>query len=109
MTPSSLKAITPTRCGMFLLALAWLTPTTAPADTSFEFGIDQVDGDGWQARDIRVTVLLAPDGPIQAEVLVTEASLPEPVGLVKGIRGRCEAVVYRHAHDPLCTGGSHAR
>jgi len=90
MTPSSLKAITPTRCGMFLLALAWLTPTTALADTSFEFGIDQVDGDGWQARDIRVTVILAPDGPIQAEVLVTEASLPEPVGLVKGIRGRCE-------------------
>ncbi len=101
MTPSSPTAITPTRCGMFLLALALLTPMPAPADTGFEFGVDQIDGDGWQARDIRVSVLLTPDRPIRAEILIAEASLPEPVGLVKGIRGRC-AELFIGPHTIRC-------
>ncbi|MGB5622320.1 MAG: hypothetical protein WBN65_07500, partial [Gammaproteobacteria bacterium] len=92
MTPSSPTAITPTRCGMLLLALALLASMAAQAGTGFEFGVDQVEGDGWQARDIRVSVLLAEDSPIRAEILIAELSLPEPAGLVKGIRGRCEAL-----------------
>lgn len=108
MTPSSSRtAFTPTRRALLALALALALVTAIPAlaDSGFEFGVDQIDGDGWQARDIRVSVILTTDGPIRAEVLIKEASLPEPVGLVKGIQGRCDDL-FIGTHTIRCAQAS---
>jgi len=85
-----------------LLLLAMLA-TTASAETGLEFAVDAVEGDGWRASDIRVSLALNDDDQISAEVLVTELVLPEPVGSVHGISAHC-AILSIDASNVRCSG-----
>ena len=90
MTPNSRTAAAARPWTWIPLVLALSMAAPAGAETALQFGIDLIEGDGWQAEDIGVSIIL-PVGPaIRAEVSVSVLRLPEPVGAVRELRGRCE-------------------
>ena len=90
MTPNSRTAAAARRWTRVPLVLTLLVAAPAAAETALQFGIDLIEGDGWQAEGITVSATLPAGTAIQADVSVAVMRLPEPVGAVRGIRGRCE-------------------
>ncbi len=86
-----------------MLLLLVMLATTASAETGLEFAVDAVEGDGWRASDIRVSLALDNTSQISAVVVVETLVLPEPVGTVHGISARCAILSIDHS-SVRCSG-----
>lgn len=84
------RAVGRTAC---LAALALLLVRHAGAGVALRLDIDDVAGTGWRASGVRMTLDVAATGRVSAGVLVQALELPEPLGRITAVAGRCGRLV----------------
>lgn len=85
------------------LPLLALLATSAAAETGLVFAVDTVEGDGWRADDISVSLTLNPDGRVSAALVVAALQVPDLAGPINGIGARC-ATLSVDAGSIRCSG-----
>lgn len=89
MTPNSRTAAARRRRIRVAPVLALLMTGPAAADIVVQWDIDRVEGEGWQAESIGVSLELRGDA-LAADVRVAILRLPESFGAVRGIEAHCD-------------------
>jgi hypothetical protein len=77
---------------LFVLLVA-LGGGRASGDAAMQFDIAGIEGDGWRAAGVSVTVRRTAEGVVSASVAAAQLQLPEPVGLLETVSGECADLV----------------
>lgn len=75
------------------LLLAALACGPAAGDAVLEFQVARVDGDGWRAEGVAVSLRHDDAGKLAAHVSATRLDLPPPLGPREAVQGECRDVV----------------
>jgi hypothetical protein len=81
------------RSAWLFVLLATLGCGRAWGDAAMQFAIASVEGDGWRAAGVSVTVRRTAEGVLSASVSAAQLELPEPVGLLETVSGECADLV----------------
>ncbi|MBZ0070216.1 MAG: hypothetical protein K8I04_00575 [Gammaproteobacteria bacterium] len=85
--------------GILLIAFA----AAAQALQRVEIVVGDVQGEGWQAQDVRLQLALPTGADLGGEITVAALTLPAPIGAVGALRLQCD--VLRHdAAGTHCSG-----
>ncbi|MFU8820540.1 MAG: hypothetical protein ACNA8G_03190 [Gammaproteobacteria bacterium] len=76
-----------------VLLLAALACGPATGDATLEFRVARVDGDGWRADGVAVSLQHDDSGRLAARVSATRLDLPPPLGPREAVHGECRDVV----------------
>ena len=75
------------------LLLAVLACGPAAGDAALEFQVARVDGDGWRADGVTVSLRHDDAGKLAARVSATRLDLPPPLGPREAVQGECRDLV----------------
>ncbi|MDV3239050.1 MAG: hypothetical protein LOY58_09395 [Gammaproteobacteria bacterium] len=88
---------------IFTACLLWACAAAAQALERVEIAVGDVQGEGWQARDVRLQFALPGGADLRGDIAIGALTLPAPIGAAGAARLECE--VLRHdAAGTHCSG-----